>query len=943
VTTSYTIYYEHYRNQFFATTAWATTTLTPSDTATLTFPNEYTLPSTITCTYSINSTGTYSNNNCTVVGNIITLGGLFNNVLVYTLTVIVNGVNNPYPAGQTSTFSGTIGPDSSNSTVAATTNSRVTITAAQSACGFTFNPNFVYTSSTNLIMTVTTVNQFPATGTIGVQFASNRKWSQDLVSTRTMPISTGAMVCNNQSANVNSGVQCTGDQTNALVTVTNVRSAVLPAGSTISFSINNFNSPPTNQAVDQVIVTTYTSTGASIDRCTAYVSGLIPKVIPSTQFSIVEQNLQPIVVNGVYSIKIDITTIDVISLSDYMTVTLPTGSYLTSFNAAAVAGSLGINTALTSYTAPTITVYFSGSGTLSAGFNLFIVVPNFVAPPSTSSTNDFVLTFLSSTGFPKMTSTQVLTAIAATLPSGSTATAALPTINQVTSYTFKVTINHAITSSGYMKLTFPAVLGVASNSACAAVVGTNMAVGPTCTYSALDNSMTFTNLNSTTNNIGAQTFTITVSGITNPPSTLTTSTFGLTTYYSSAGGIVETGTIPGITATAATIDFTKASVSASNRVNSATAVTYYLSFVIANAIPAGGYILAYFPTAIVFDTAAAASSCQIMLDSGTATSTTCTAILSTSYIFNFTNPLSSGAAVNTNITLVISASATNPTSTRPFQPFSIYTYHSNGALIASLVNALSYSTTTASTFSSHTVTRVSNTNAALTTYTVTITQIGQLEANGIIEVTFPARVQPNTNSTCSLTYNSATSTVACSLSGQIFTVTSIPSAIAGGTPFSLAFTNIRNPYSFTSLTGFASVTKTANNLYIYSSGTSPTILQNTVATPFTSITYSYSPRQFGTTVTLQLSFEFSQYTVIPSYLLLSVDTYFTVGVLTCSSFLNFIGTCSNVSSNTIRIDGTFNNSVMGLTVGGFSSPNAAPSGSTFTTLASFDSSAGKID
>lgn len=82
---------------------------------------------------------------------------------------------------------------------------------------------------------------------------------------------------------------------------------------------------------------------------------------------------------------------------------------------------------------------------------------------------------------------------------------------------------------------------------------------------------------------------------------------------------------------------------------------------------------------------------------------------------------------------------------------------------------------------------------------------------------------------------------------------------------------------------------------------------------------------------------------MPTYLLLSVDTYFTVSTLTCSAFANFVGTCSNVSTHTLRIDGTFNNSVMGLTVGGFSSPNAAPSGSTYTTLASFDVTAGKID
>jgi len=221
-----------------------------------------------------------------------------------------------------------------------------------------------------------------------------------------------------------------------------------------------------------------------------------------------------------------------------MTVTLPTSSYLTSFSASAMAASLGINTALTSYSAPTITVYFSGSGTLASGFNMFIVVPNFVAPPSTASTSDFTLTILSSTGFPKMTSTQTLTAVAATLATGSTATATIPTINQVTSYTFSITTSHPITSSGYLKMVFPSVLTIANNTGCAAVVGTNMAVGPTCAYSSLDNSITFTGLNSSATNIVPQTFTLTVSGITNPPSTKTTGTFGVTTYYSSANGVV---------------------------------------------------------------------------------------------------------------------------------------------------------------------------------------------------------------------------------------------------------------------------------------------------------------------------------------------------------------------------------------------------------------------
>ena len=113
------------------------------------------------------------------------------------MSVIIGNVVNPYPAGQTSVFSGTIGVDTSYT--GAGNFNRVTITAAGSTCSFTFNPNFVYTSPTDLIMTLTTVNEFPSTGTIGVQFASTRKWSQDLDATRFMPISTGTMVCNNQS------------------------------------------------------------------------------------------------------------------------------------------------------------------------------------------------------------------------------------------------------------------------------------------------------------------------------------------------------------------------------------------------------------------------------------------------------------------------------------------------------------------------------------------------------------------------------------------------------------------------------------------------------------------------------------------------------------------------------------------------------------------------
>ena len=48
-------------------------------------------------------------------------------------------------------------------------------------------------------MTFTTVNEFPASGTVQLGFSTTRQWSQDLDSSRTMPITDGNMVCANKS------------------------------------------------------------------------------------------------------------------------------------------------------------------------------------------------------------------------------------------------------------------------------------------------------------------------------------------------------------------------------------------------------------------------------------------------------------------------------------------------------------------------------------------------------------------------------------------------------------------------------------------------------------------------------------------------------------------------------------------------------------------------
>lgn len=192
---TYTIFFDRTTTNTFSTTAYLSSPLTPSSTVTLTFPIQYSLNSSITCSYQLNSVGIFNAAPCNLLSNQITLTGIFNNTILSTLTLIVGNVLNPYPAGRTSNFTGTIGSDVA---VANGVNSLVTITPATSSCSFTFSPNTVYSSS-SMVFTLNLTNAFPLGGTIGVQFPLTRMWSQELDSTRLMPISS-SMVCGSQSS-----------------------------------------------------------------------------------------------------------------------------------------------------------------------------------------------------------------------------------------------------------------------------------------------------------------------------------------------------------------------------------------------------------------------------------------------------------------------------------------------------------------------------------------------------------------------------------------------------------------------------------------------------------------------------------------------------------------------------------------------------------------------
>ena len=100
--------------------------------------------------------------------------------------------------------------------------------------------------------------------------------------------------------------------------MSNIFSSQINAGDTFSFQIINFLSPPTNEPVDSIKITSYTNISSSsykINTCTDYVTGLIPNVISS--ISITNSANTSLTVNKVYTIRFAFDTVDTFYFTDY--------------------------------------------------------------------------------------------------------------------------------------------------------------------------------------------------------------------------------------------------------------------------------------------------------------------------------------------------------------------------------------------------------------------------------------------------------------------------------------------------------------------------------------------------------------------------------------------------------------------------------------------------
>lgn len=328
-----------------------------------------------------------------------------------------------------------------------------------------------------------------------------------------------------------------------MITVSNIFSATV--SDPFSFAVSSFLSPPSNQPSDAITLTSYEGE-YELDSCTVYPSGLSPAVL--SNFTIVP--LSTMTVNSLTTLRFNIFPTMALSRNDYINITIPTG---TSFSYSNIFGT-GFYKTPPTFSGQSVLIYHNTSSSLTYPQNALysITFQNIQAPPSTLPTSSLILQVLRS-GYPIMQGSSVLTATRATLTASVTLASSI--VWATTSYTFTININNPLSSSGMISIAFPITVTPPSSTTCAAVLGTNFRSQPSCSFDSASNSILLTSLNASSSTLPAQTgIKLTVSGVLNPPDILTTAAFTITTYYtSSVQGLVEVGTISGVTSNPGTI------------------------------------------------------------------------------------------------------------------------------------------------------------------------------------------------------------------------------------------------------------------------------------------------------------------------------------------------------------------------------------------------------
>ena len=562
-----------------------------------------------------------------------------------------------------------------------------------------------------------------------------------------------------------------------------------------------------------------------------------------------------------------------VSTTYQMSVTFPSDFALGS--SAVLKGYFGINRSVTtSVTSNTISFVTGFSGYLDGTNTIEFDISQITNPISVKPSQFISFTVLTSDNKAVCT-TSAGYSVTATVGSISsiTITPTDDTIYSVTTYTFSMTLNEIVPSTGYIVINFPSQISIAARSAaaCTSIIS-GLSSSTLCAVAS--SSLTLTNC-FTTSYSGTISFSI--NQVTNPTTTAATSNFEIIAYSSDKYEILYN---KGTSITASPGSLQSASIEASSLITGQI-TSYTISFVVSHTVPAGGVLYIVLPSQNSFSSPVCSSPI------GLSTSYTCSFSSTTVTISNgFTTSFSAGT-----IGLKISG-VVNPGTTKPSDSAQFYT-ESNSYVIDTLSAGLTVTMTTAHTFTTVTASTSSSVVGQTATFSFTITPYNPMYSSGTVTITAPSTVSfPNSPSCSPL---GATATVVCSMSGSNLqaTVTFASSTITAAYGFQVS--SCRNPTSTAPTSSFQVFSFTSS--YGIDQITQGVTL--TVSTP-ASLSASVTAQDYGISVSTQYSFQITTTNSVPEggyfqIVFPSTVTPPTSPVCTGSS------SCSVISSNTLDI------------------------------------------
>ena len=333
-------------------------------------------------------------------------------------------------------------------------------------------------------------------------------------------------------------------------------------------------------------------------------------------------------------------------------------TYSTSLSSFSLAGnvSYNVNSSVLTFYQTTL------SQTRHAGFYANITFLTFRTPNSTKPTDPIVFRVMKN-GSAKMRGSGVF--VAESKQYTFTATPNDTNINANIIYQINFNLADPIDRTGYIILTLPPELILASPLTCTINSSSTTSINSNPTLTSI-NSTTYriSNLNRTATSlvIPIQSLTITLIGLQLPNSIRNISSFGLSVYFGVEGYLNAIGSQSNTVATVGGVLTANVGL---NTTVTASLGTMVINMTLQNSIPANGYIYVIVPTEVSLATL---SSAALMLTSTNATISITTTINQPTISLRLTNQLSSSSSVTLTLT-----SITTPISTARTSNFTIYT------------------------------------------------------------------------------------------------------------------------------------------------------------------------------------------------------------------------------------------------------------------------------